>query len=259
MMDKSYILEHNILEQYLLGELSRADEQKIEELILKDADLKEQLNSLESNFELMALENAITPPEKVKDSLMKVVRGSNLKGNSVAKKNSLKTYLGIAATLAALFMITSLYILKQLSDTRNQLKLVDTENSVLIENIENLNTSAEHTSKLLALLKSPETEQYILKGNELAPGAKIVTYVNHKEKSIIVNAKDLPKLDENHDYQMWADVEGVMIDMGVIAKESDLLAMNYIDKATSLNITIEPAGGNDHPTVSRLVSNVYLR
>ncbi|MFI8379406.1 anti-sigma factor domain-containing protein [Leeuwenhoekiella sp. NPDC079379] len=259
MMDKSYILKHNILEQYLLGELSHADEQKIEKLVLQDSDLKEHLHTLESNFESMALENAIAPPEKVKDFLMKAVRGSKISENPVPKNNSLKVYLSIAATIAVLFMITSLYILKQLSDTRNQLQLVDTENAVLNKNIEDLNTNVEQTSKLLALLKSPETEQYILKGNELAPDAKVISYVNHKEKSIIVNAKDLPKLDENHDYQMWADVEGVMIDMGVIAKESELLAMNYIDKAASLNITIEPAGGNDHPTVSRLVTNVYLR
>jgi hypothetical protein len=49
-----------------------------------------------------------------------------------------------------------------------------------------------------------------------------------------------------------------MIDMGVILKNEPMLAMKYIPNATSLNITIEPLGGNDHPTVERLVSNVYL-
>tara|TARA_R110000868_G_scaffold379114_6_gene644835 strand:- start:10 stop:186 length:177 start_codon:yes stop_codon:yes gene_type:complete len=58
---------------------------------------------------------------------------------------------------------------------------------------------------------------------------------------------------------MWADVEGEMINMGVIGKQNQLLAMDYIDNAESLNVTIEPAGGNDHPTVSNLITNVYLR
>jgi anti-sigma-K factor RskA len=57
---------------------------------------------------------------------------------------------------------------------------------------------------------------------------------------------------------MWADVEGEMINMGVINNTENLLAMTYIEDAESLNITIEPAGGSDHPTVSRLISNVYL-
>ena len=90
------------------------------------------------------------------------------------------------------------------------------------------------------------------------PEAKVVSYVNHKTKSVVINTERLPKLDAEHDYQMWADVEGEMINMGVISKDKNLLAMNYIDHAESLNITIEPAGGNDHPTVSRLVTNVYL-
>jgi hypothetical protein len=47
--------------------------------------------------------------------------------------------------------------------------------------------------------------------------------------------------------------------MGVISKNKTVMSMAYIDHAESLNITIEPAGGNDHPTVSRLVTNVYLR
>ena len=86
-----------------------------------------------------------------------------------------------------------------------------------------------------------------------------MSYVNHKIKSVVINTERLPKLDPDHDYQMWADVEGEMIDMGVISKDKTLMAIAYIDHAESLNITIEPAGGNDHPTVSRLVTNVYLR
>lgn len=66
-------------------------------------------------------------------------------------------------------------------------------------------------------------------------------------------------LNAEHDYQMWADVEGEMINMGLIDNKKDLLAMNYIENAESLNITIEPLGGSEHPDVSRSISNVYLK
>ena len=91
------------------------------------------------------------------------------------------------------------------------------------------------------------------------PEGKMLSYVNHTTKSVVVNTQRLPKLNNDEDYQMWADVEGEMINMGVISKSSQLLAMNYIDHAESLNITIEPSGGSEHPTVSRLVTNVYLK
>jgi anti-sigma-K factor RskA len=97
-----------------------------------------------------------------------------------------------------------------------------------------------------------------MKGNELMPEASVISYVNHKNRTVIVNASGLPELPSDKDYQLWADVEGVMIDMGVIPKKSEMIAMTYIEDAESLNITIEPAGGNDHPTVSQLITNVYL-
>ena len=68
----------------------------------------------------------------------------------------------------------------------------------------------------------------------------------------------MPKLKENETYQMWADVDGEMISMGLVPTDQELVALAYIDDAESLNITIEPEGGNDHPTVSRLISNVFL-
>lgn len=49
-----------------------------------------------------------------------------------------------------------------------------------------------------------------------------------------------------------------MISMGLLPTDKDLVALTYIEKAESLNITIEPKGGNDHPTVERLISNIYL-
>jgi hypothetical protein len=46
--------------------------------------------------------------------------------------------------------------------------------------------------------------------------------------------------------------------MGLLPTDRELVTLTYIDRAESLNITIEPKGGNDHPTVERLISNVYL-
>jgi len=35
--------------------------------------------------------------------------------------------------------------------------------------------------------------------------------------------------------------------------------MNFMENAGPLNITIETAGGNDHATVTQLITNVYLK
>ena len=257
-MTKKDLLENGILEQYVLGELDDAQSKNVEKLIANDAELKARLETIESSFEQLALENAIVPPETVKEQLLDAIKTDNPKVVSIPKPNNNKLYISIAASIAAFFLLGSIWLYAELSTVKNQLNVVKEENSVLKKDLQNTITSLEETNTWYAVLSNPNAQQYILKGNALAPNAKIVSYVNHQDKSVIVNAKQLPELDKDHDYQMWADVNGEMIDMGVIPKDKDLIAMTYIPNAESLNITIEPIGGNDHPTVEQLISNVYL-
>ena len=257
-MTKKDLLEHGILEQYVLGELDDAQLKRVEELIANDTELKARLETIESSFEQLALENAIAPPDTVKEQLLGAIKTDNLNVISIPKPDNNKLYIGIAASIAAFFLLGSIWLYSELNAIKNQLNVVKEENSVLKKDLQSTMTSLEETNTWYVALSNPNAQQYILKGNTLAPDAKIVSYVNHQDKSVIVNAKQLPELDEDHDYQMWADVDGKMIDMGVIPRNKDLIAMTYIPNAESLNITIEPIGGNDHPTVERLISNVYL-
>ncbi|WP_299362602.1 anti-sigma factor [Winogradskyella sp.] len=260
MMDKKTILENGLLEQYLLGELNAKEREQIEQALASDTELKVHFDQLEQDFETLGLENAITPPPFIKSQLLK-----NIKPSSVAPKvvemqpNKTKFYFGIAASIAAFLLVSSFWLYNELNTTKQQLQTVETNNTELNSTIESLNQKLNANQYLYAAIVHPDTEQYILKGNALMPEGKVVSYVNHSTKSVVINTERLPQLDAEHDYQMWADIEGEMINMGVISKDTNLMAMNYIDHAESLNITIEPAGGNDHPTVERLVTNVYLK
>jgi hypothetical protein len=141
---------------------------------------------------------------------------------------------------------------------QEDLRVVKEQNNLLLEEKDNLQKDIEATNKWLSAVNSAETEKLIMKGNDLLPEATAISYVNHSEKTVILNASGLPELPADKDYQLWADVEGEMIDMGVIPKKSEMIVMTYIEDAESLNITIEPAGGNDHPTVSNLISFVSI-
>jgi len=57
---------------------------------------------------------------------------------------------------------------------------------------------------------------------------------------------------------MWAEVNGEMVNMGVINREistDKLLALPYADNAIGY-ITIEPKGGNLTPSVENIVANI---
>ena len=256
-MDKNHILENGILEQYLLDELSIKQRVEVEHILNSDSELQSNFDKLEASFEFLGMDNAITPPENVKLRLMKSVNSSTK--IIPIKHNKSKFYIGIAASIAIILGCTSFWMFNQLKSVKEELKIVQEEKALLKDDLKNLGVEIAKTSNWVNIINNSNTEKYILVGNDLAPNAKVISYVNHQDKTIAVNAQNLPKLDENHDYQLWADVEGEMISMGVLDRTKNLLTMNYIDNAESLNITIEPLGGNDHPTVSRLVSNVYLQ
>lgn len=259
MMDKTYILDNNILERYVLGELTMEEQLQVELALSEYPELKLELEAIEASFEDLAIENAIAPPKSVKTDLLDSISNIPTKVVSMTPQKSLRSYLNIAASIAAVLFIGLIYMFTQLSSTKNQLQVVEQENIKLNKNIENLNNYLMETNKWYVAINDPDVQKYVLKGNALMPEATVISYVNNVEKSVVINTKRLPQLDDDHDYQMWADVEGEMINMGIIDKKKDMLAMNYIDNAESLNITIEPAGGNDHPTVSQLITNIYLK
>ena len=65
----------------------------------------------------------------------------------------------------------------------------------------------------------------------------------------------LPKLKGDKTYQIWADVDNEMLSIGTFSNSEELIALGYYDDATSLNITVEPKGGSDHPTLSTLTAS----
>lgn len=258
MMDKTYIQEQGILELYILGELNESDQKKLEKALVLFPELKLELSKIEDNFERLAFENAIHPSDKVKNELLKTISKSETKVIPLKSKNNSNNVLRLATGIAAAFLIGLIYFYSQWNTTQNQLKLVEDQNSELNEKLNQLVKDYNNTNTLFAAINNPNTEKYILKGNRLMPEAKLISYVNDLDKSVIINTTYLPKLDANHNYQMWADVDGEMINMGVIDTKKPMLAMNYIENSESLNITIEPLGGSKHPTVSQLITNIYI-
>ncbi|WP_435412309.1 anti-sigma factor domain-containing protein [Psychroserpens mesophilus] len=259
MMDKTYIQDQGILELYVLGELNESEQQQVEEALTQYPDLRSELERIEIKFETLAFEQAIEAPDSVKNALLKEASLMNSKTLPLSYTKNNGSYMAIAASITGLLLVGSIYLYLEWTTAKNKLKLVEDQNKELNIKIDDLANDLDTTRSLFALINNPNTEKYILKGNELMPDAKVISYVNNSEKSVVINTEYLPELDNEHDYQMWADVQGEMIDMGIIDTHQTMLAMNYIENSESLNITIEPAGGNDHPTVSKLITNVYLK
>ena len=165
MMDKKSLLEHGLLEQYMLGELNAVECAQIEQLLLSDADLKAQFNDLEVDFENLGLENAIAAPKFVKSELLSKLRSELIhtpKVVTLGKTGKAKFYLGIAASVATLLMVGSFWMYSQLNIAKQQLQTVETNNTELNTTIEVLNRELKETNTFYTAIDNPDTEQYIL-------------------------------------------------------------------------------------------------
>ena len=260
MMEKKDILENGLLERYVLGELNREERSQLEETLDGDSELRARLEEIEVDLEKVAFENAVNPPEVVKQRLMRQLQEDE---DVIVKplrkgRDASRFFLGVAATLAVLLLLSSFWLFQKANGLENELELVKQQNEKLNENYNSTLAELNNKTDWYEYVNDPGTDKLLLKGNDLSPDTKAVTFINHERKSVFLSTEGLAELSEDKDYQLWADVEGEMIDMGVVPRNQELAMMSYIDDAESLNITIEPKGGSDHPTVSQLITNVYL-
>ena len=108
------------------------------------------------------------------------------------------------------------------------------------------------------VLNNPDTKKYAVNGKREGKELKAIAYINPVKKLSYINVSNVPNLPENKCFQMWAEVNGELVNLGVIKQfdEKDkLLALPYADKAVSY-ITVEPKGGNTSPSVENIVANI---
>ncbi|WP_350287609.1 anti-sigma factor [uncultured Croceitalea sp.] len=251
MMDRKKILEEGLLEKYLLDELSETENQQVTIAIAKDQVLRQAFEKLEADFEAMAFENAIVPPLKVKERLQMQLDDPKVQYLP-------QTWLMVAASLTVIFLLSTFWMYYRWQQTEENYNNLQDQTTVLQERLNTIEENYTTTNQQLQRINGPQTIPLVLNGNDLSPSARVVAYVNHDKKTVLVNTQSLPNLPEDKTYQMWSDVNGEMINMGLVSPEEELVTLNYIEDAESLNITIEPAGGNDHPTVEQLIAFATL-
>ena len=263
-MDRKKLIEEGILTQYILGELDMDTSQAVEKLLQSDSELQTMAKELEDQFEQIGFENAIAPPADVKENLIEQVESESTTAGSPSNELSgsipfwKSAAWRMAAGIALLFGLASLWLFMQWQNTQSDLETLQNQSQIVTERLNKLEQDIDLVNTKYIQINHPDVIPFVLTGNNRLPEAKVVAYMNHKARSVVVNTVSLPNLRDTQSYQLWADVDGEMIDMGVLETGQELIPVRYIEKAESLNITIEPFGGSEHPTVANLISYVTL-
>jgi anti-sigma-K factor RskA len=242
-------LDTDLLEKYLLGTTTLEESHQVERYIAMYPEVRKTYEELQENLETFAKLHALKTPEGLKNRILERIRAQQTGRRRFQR-------FAIAATIAALLFAGSSYFFY------NQSQNLQQENTIVNNKIKTLEadmrSQLEDVRNQFIVLNNPSTRKFMINGNKKARELKAVAYVNPVKKLSYINVRNLPNLPEDQCYQMWAEVNGEMVNLGVIKDIQDkdkLMALPYAEKAVSY-ITIEPKGGNNTPTVQNIVANI---
>jgi Anti-sigma-K factor rskA, C-terminal len=252
-------LESGLLDKYLIGVTTTLETVEVESYIAKYPEVKEEYDILQDYLELVSKTQAIRPPSYTLDVILDAINEKPVVQLHPTRKTPF--WFSIAASIAALVFAGASYMFYN----QNQ-KLLNENNTIaeeifdLRDDINNNNDKLDDVMRQFMKLNNPETEKYVLRGNERAKDLKTVAYINPLEKSSLIDVVSLPELSEEQCYQMWAQLQDKMVNLGILdMSDQKLKSVPYIEDALSLNITIEPKGGNKNASLENSVAEIPLK
>jgi anti-sigma-K factor RskA len=257
-MDKDKFLQTGLLEQYILGLTDEQESETVEQYAEAYPEIQKEINSMRSALDQYAQQYAVMPPEELKSRVMKSIEGEARQDRQPqAGESSSLTRIssGLAILLFGVLGVLAAYFYQGRNKAQAAYQNLNAEFELFKQDCANEKARLGETQKVYAFINDPNTTTVTMKGVGATPDAQTVAYYNAATQKAYVNTAKLPAPPAGKTYQIWADVEGEMINMGVLKQESHLQAIRFVDHAESLNITIEPAGGSEEPTVANLFVN----
>ncbi len=260
-------LNSGLLEKYLIGDTSHIENEKVEAYISKYPEVQNAYNTLQYNLEIVAKSNAIEPPKNILDNILEEIDTPVININEGKKYKKWYKFSLVASIAALIFAGTSFLFYNQNQKLNTYNNRLNEENQVVVEEIFDLRSDIETNNKKLDAimeqfikLNDPNTYKYIIKGNERARNLKTVAYINPKDKTSMIDVVSLPKLPEEQCYQIWADLQGKMVSLGILTEtDRQLKRIPFTENASRLNITIEPKGGNTVASTENTVAEISIQ
>ena len=252
MISKNEILESGLLEQFVLGLTTDQETELVRNYIAEYPELKEHLNIMERAMENIALKHAIVPPEELKEQTLRKIQESS----SIGEKPNYslwKWMTGIAAAAFVIVGVMSINMNNKLNSIKSEIIEKNQQYTLLSNDCNLIKDDFKKNQQLLSLFMNENVDPINLKGNDLSTGSEIIVFWGSQMDNADLYIKNIPAPPEDHIYQLWGDVDGVMMSLGIFSNDKEIVKIKYLENTESLNVTIEEMGGSDHPNVSRLI------
>jgi len=253
-------LNSGLLEKYVVGSTTPKENLEVEHYISTYPEVEEEYNKLQDNLEILAKANAVEAPKFILNAVLEEIKDKPvITLQPVASKTP---WYSIAASIAALIFAGSALLLF----IHN--KALVRENQVVVDEIFDLrndiqknNDRLDEVMRQFMKLNNPETEKYVLRGNDRAKDLKTVAYINAVDKTSMIDIVELPQLPEDQNYQIWAELQDRMVNLGILdPSNKKLQSIPYMENALGLSITIEQKDNHSNlATAENEVAEITLK
>lgn len=252
-------LKSGLLDKYIQGLTSVNENIEVEFYISQYPEVASEYEKLQNNLEILAKASAVEAPKFILDAIHDDIEETPVIHFSSQQR---KTYwYSIAASAAAVIFATITFLMYQQNmSLKRENQIVVDEIFDLRSDIENNNQKLDNIMRQFMKLNNPETEKYVLRGNERAKNLKTVAYINAVDKTSMIDVVSLPQLPEDQTYQIWAELQDKMVNLGILdASDRKLKSIPYMEDALGLSITIEPKGKANQNSMDNAVAEITLK
>jgi anti-sigma-K factor RskA len=246
-------ISSGILEAYALGELSDFERIEVEKNLAQYPELRAELSKIEDAQEMLLQKLAIAPPASVKAKVMASIEPRS----KVVMMDTFQWKFTAAASVILAVVLG--YLAYDYRDRwlHAQVALNDliAQNQQVAQDYNRVNLRLGKVENDLKVINDPSFVKVVMKGTPNAPQSLASIYWNKKTKEVYLSIQNMRELAHEKQYQLWAQIDGKMVDAGVFdATDSGLVKMKQMlkESVTLFAVTIEPRGGKPEPAVETL-------
>jgi anti-sigma-K factor RskA len=256
---KEYI-SSGIIESYVMGLLSESEQQEFESVCAQYPEVAQATESFEISLEDTLLSDAIAPPAHIKGKIEGVLFNgqtqSQIPQTVIYEEETPVRSMAMWKWLAAASFILLAGTLFWAVTTNNKYQNLQKANKDLEQELNNSTAQLNELKEDAATLQKQGMKMASMQGTQKAPGAFANVYWDSTTKDVYLLINNMPQPVSEHQYQLWALINGKPVDLGVVEyslwQKNLLVRMKNVQKAEAFAITLEPKGGSENPTMDEM-------
>ncbi len=243
-----------------MGLLSESEQQEFESVCAQYPEVAQATESFEISLEDTLLSDAIAPPAHIKGKIEGVLFNgqtqSQIPQTVIYEEETPVRSMAMWKWLAAASFILLAGTLFWAVTTNNKYQNLQKANKDLEQELNNSTAQLNELKEDAATLQKQGMKMASMQGTQKAPGAFANVYWDSTTKDVYLLINNMPQPVSEHQYQLWALINGKPVDLGVVEyslwQKNLLVRMKNVQKAEAFAITLEPKGGSENPTMDEM-------